>query len=377
MKIERFEMERYQSTWEHTVEFNLADSGVHPITLAALVDHSWIREVLAREQIGYGQTNGSEELRTTIAGLYHAAGPEHVLITTGTAEANFLTAWALLEPGDEVVVLLPTYMQVPPLARAWGAQVKPWWLRPVPDLRPETGAWTPDLDELERLVTLKTKAIFVCNPNNPTGAVFSVEAMNAVCAAAARVNAWVIADEVYRGAELDGRPTPSFWGRSSKVIVAGGLSKAYGLPGLRIGWIVAPHETAELLWSYHDYTTIAPSVLSDQLARIALGPRAYQRLATRTRLILNENLTIVARWVDGLGGLVSWIPPKAGAIAYLRYRPALNSTELATRLRKQHDVLVVPGDHFQMDGYLRIGYGGDPRRLEEGLRRTGEFLRTL
>jgi len=377
MKVERFEMERYQSTWEHVVDVNLADSGVQPITLAALVDHSWIREILAREQIGYGRTNGSEELRAAVAGLYHAAGPEHVLITTGTAEANFLLTWALLEPGDEVVVLLPNYMQVPQLARAWGARVQAWWLRPVPDLRPDMGVWAPDLDELERLVTPKTKAIFVCNPNNPTGAVCSVETMNAICAAAARVNAWVVADEVYRGAELDGHPTPSFWGRFAKVIVAGGLSKSYGLPGLRIGWIVAPHEVVELLWSHHDYTTIAPSVLSDHLARVALSPRVSQRLAARTRLMLNENLAIMARWMDGLEGLASWIPPKAGAIAYLRYRPAVNSTELATRLRKQHSVLVVPGDHFQMDGYLRIGYGGDHRRLEEGLRRTGAFLRTL
>src|SRR5207245_5701602 len=156
MKIERFEMERYQSTWENTVEFNLADSGVHPITLAALVDHSWIREVLAREQLGYGHTNGSEELRTTIAGLYHAAGPEHVLVTSGTAEANFLITWALLEPGDHTVVMLPNYMQIPALARAWGGEAVSSWLR-------EPAEWMPDLEELERLVTPKTKAIFVCN----------------------------------------------------------------------------------------------------------------------------------------------------------------------------------------------------------------------
>ncbi len=383
MKIERFEMERYQSTWENAVPFNLADSGVYPITLAALVDHSWIREVLSREQIGYGSTNGSEELRTAVAGLYHAAGPEHVLVTTGAAEANFLITWALAERGDEAVVMLPNYMQIPQLAPGWGVDVKGWWLRPVPGLEgPGTGLrepaqWAPDLDELERLVTPKTRAIFVCNPNNPTGAVLSVEAMNAVCAAAARVNAWVVADEVYRGAELDGHPTHSFWGRYPRAIVVGGLSKAYGLAGLRVGWILAPHEMVEVLWGYHDYTTIAPSLLSDHLARVALGPRASQRLAARTRLILNENLAVVTKWVDAMDGVVSWVPPQAGAIAFVRYRPAVNSTELATRLRKEREVLVVPGDHFKMDGYLRIGYGGEMHRLEEGLQRTGEFLRTL
>lgn len=383
MKIERFEMERYQSTWENAVPFNLADSGVYPITLAALVDHSWIREVLSREQIGYGYTNGSEELRAAIAGLYHAAGPEHVLVTTGAAEANFLITWALVERGDEVVVMLPNYMQIPQLAQSWGVDVKTWWLRPGPGLEGsgpglrEPAQWAPDLDELERLVTPKTRAIFVCNPNNPTGAVLSVEAMNAVCAAAARVNAWVVSDEVYRGAELDGHPTHSFWGRYPRVIVVGGLSKAYGLPGLRVGWILAPHEMTEVLWGFHDYTTIAPSVLSDQLARVALGPRAAQRLAARTRLILTENLAVVTQWLDAMDGVVSWVPPQAGAIAFLRYRPAVNSTELATRLRKEREVLVVPGDHFKMDGYFRIGYGGEMHRLEEGLQRTGEFLRTL
>lgn len=377
MKIARFAMERYQSTWENAVQFNLSESGVHPITLSALVDHTWIEEVLAREQLGYGSTQGSAELRTAIAGLYHAAGPEHVLVTTGAAEANFLVTWALLDRGDEAVVMLPNYMQIPQLAQAWGAEVKAWWLRPISGRVSGGGQWTADIEELTRLVSPKTKAICVCNPNNPTGAVLSVEAMNAVCAAAARVGAWVVADEVYRGAELDGHLTPSFWGRSPKVIVAGGLSKGYGLPGLRVGWVVAPHEMVELLWSYRDYTTIAPSILSDQLARIALGPQASQRLATRTRLILNENLPIVARWIDGLDELVGWIPPKAGAIALLKYTLAINSTDLATRLRKQHDVLIVPGDHFQMDGYLRIGYGGEAHRLEEALRRTGECLRTV
>src|SRR3989454_12760579 len=159
MKVERFEMERYQSTWETTVEFNVADSGVHPITLAALVDHSWIREVLAREQLGYGHTNGSEELRTTIAGLYHAAGPEHVLVTTGTAEANFLITWALLEPGDHAVGMLPNYMQIPALAGAWGAEAVSSWLR-------EPAEWEPELEELERLEAAKTKDLLLFNTHN-------------------------------------------------------------------------------------------------------------------------------------------------------------------------------------------------------------------
>lgn len=379
MKVERFEMERFQSTWDTTVDYNLSESGVHPLTLTGLADHSWIQEVLAHQPLGYGHTNGSPELRREIAGFYSGAGPEHVLVTTGTAEANFLVAWALLEPGDDVVVMLPNYMQLPLLARAWAGTMREWWLHPEPpgpQLHP-SGRWVADPDELRRLITPRTKAVVVCHPNNPTGAVLPVETMNAICAAAARVDAWVVADEVYRGAERDGGLTPSFWGRYPKVVVTAGLSKAYGLPGLRVGWALGPPALIETLWAYHDFTSIGPSLLSDHLARLALTPRTRQRLLSRTRAILTENLATLAQWAAPLEGLVSWIPPQAGAIAYLRYHTAVNSTELATRLRKEHSVLIVPGDHFKMDGHLRVGIGTDAGTLSAGLARLATALRAL
>ncbi|MDQ7842531.1 MAG: aminotransferase class I/II-fold pyridoxal phosphate-dependent enzyme [Armatimonadota bacterium] len=371
MKIARFEMERFQSTWETTVAYNLSESGIQPLSLAALVDHTWVQEVLAHQPLGYGHTNGSPELRGEIAGLYHGAGPENVLVTAGTAEANFLVAWSLLDPGDEAVVMLPNYMQLPLLAQAWSGLVREWWLHRT------DGGWVADVDELAGAVTPRTKAIFLCHPNNPTGAVFSVETLNAVCAVADRVGAWVVADEVYRGAERDGPATPSFWGRYPRTVVTGGLSKAYGLPGLRIGWIVAPPDVVHTCWAYHDFTTIAPAVLSDRLALMALLPRTRQRLQARTRRILTENFGVLSSWMEGLAEELSWHPPQAGAIAFVQYRAAINSTVLAERLRREQDVLVVPGDHFQMDGYLRIGFGMERRTLEEGLARTAALLRGL
>jgi hypothetical protein len=275
--------------------------------------------------------------------------------------------------------MLPNYMQLPLLARAWTGTVREWWLRPEPDGRQlhPSGRWTADPGDLERLVTPRTKAIFVCHPNNPTGAVLPVPTMNAICAAAARVDAWVVADEVYRGAEREGGLTASFWGRYPKTIVTAGLSKAYGLPGLRIGWVVAPPRMVDTLWGYHDFTSIGPNLVGDHLARLALTPRTRQRLLARARAILTENLSTVARWVEPLEGRVSWMPPQAGAIAYIRYEAAVNSTDLATRLRKEHSVLVVPGDHFKMDGYLRIGIGLERGALEAGLLRLGALLQTL
>jgi len=370
MKLQRFDMERYQSTWEPVVSYNLADSGISPITVGELATEQWIHDVLAHEPLGYGHTNGSPELRTAIASLYTGATPSDVLVTSGTAEANFLITWALCEPGDEVVVMMPNYMQIPLLAHSLGANVQRWWLREGP-------RWAPDPDALQTLVSDRTKAIFVCNPNNPTGAILAPDVVDAVCIAADRVGAWIVADEVYRGAEVTGPQTSSFWGRYPRVIVTGGLSKAYGLPGARIGWVLAPPDLLETLWGYHDYTTIAPNMIGDHLARVALAPDMRKRLRSRTEAILSENLEYVREWIANLEGRVSALLPEAGAIVFIRYQASINSTALATRLREVHSVLVVPGDHFEMDGYFRIGCGTQASIIAEGLRRTGTLLHAM
>lgn len=369
MPLDPFAMERWQSTYETEVAYNLSESGIMPVTLASLVDHSWIREVLARQALGYGHTRGSPDLRDAIAALYPNAHADQILVTTGTAEANFLVTWWLVEPGDEVVLMLPNYMQIHGLTRGFGGQVRPWWLQS--DKR-----WRPDAATLESLVGPRTRAIVVCNPNNPTGAVLTPEEMDAVVRAAARVGAWIIADEVYRGAEIVRDPTPTFWGRYERVLVTCGLSKAYGLPGLRIGWILCPRDAVEALWARRDYTTIGPAYLSDMLARVALSPRVHSRLAQRARLTLQSNLGLLAAWMSEQEGRVTWTPPEAGAIAMLRYSAPVNSTTLAERLRIEQGVLVVPGDHFGLDGFIRVGYGMEATILEEGLRRISAVLAT-
>jgi aspartate/methionine/tyrosine aminotransferase len=349
MQLEQFAMERMQSTYENQVAFNLSESGVHPLRLGDLVEDDASRAALLTEALRYTQSNGTVALRAAIAAQYPGATADHVQVTNGGSEANYVTMWNLVEPGDEVVVMVPNYMQTWGLARAFGATAVEW-----PLVR--EGGWRVDAAALERLVSASTKLIVICNPNNPTGARFGAGDLDRIAAVAARHGCWVLADEIYRGAELDGRETPTLWGRHDRVIVTSGLSKAYGLPGLRIGWIVGPPAQVASLWSYHDYTTIAPGALSDALAR--------------TRGILNQNLPIVAEWLDAHGGLFDYVPPDAGAIVYARYHHAMNSTELVTRLRLEKSVLVVPGDHFGMDGYLRIGFGDEPEILRGGLERV-------
>lgn len=371
MRLEQFDMERMQSTYEHQVAYNLSESGVRPLTVRELLGPD--ADGLLDQPLIYTQSNGTEPLRAAIAALYPGASPAHVEVTNGGAEANFVTLFQLVEPGDEVALLVPTYMQSRGLARAFGGTVREWRLIEDHD----AGRWRPDLDALAAIVSPRTKLIVLCTPNNPTGARLTAAELDAIAAIADAHGAWIVSDEIYRGAELDGVESPSMWGRSERVIVTSGLSKAYGLPGLRIGWIVAPPALIERLWACHDYTTIAPGALNDRLATAALAPTRRATLLARTRAIVGANLPLMARWLGERAPALGWIPPEAGAIVYVRYQHALNSTRLVTRLREEHGVLIVPGDHFGMDGYLRIGYGEPAAYLGEGLARLDALLATL
>jgi len=373
MKIELFAMERMQSTWENLVEFNLSESGVHPMRVAELFDTEAERQDLLQQEICYTQSNGTIELRERISALYPATTIEHVEVTNGGSEANFVVCWKLLEPGDEVVMMVPNYGQTLGLAKAFAGTMRDWPL--VADYK--EGRWRPDLDRLSSLVNPRTKLIVICNPNNPTGARIRAAELDEIAAIATRHGSWVLSDEIYRGAEIDGQETPSMWGRYERTIVTSGLSKAYGLPGLRIGWIVGPPPVIASTWSYHDYTSIAPGALSDRLARVALTPGRRAKILDRTRAIIRENLPVTTDWLSSHGDEFKYIPPEAGAIIYVHYTLPVNSTALVNRLREEKSVLIVPGDHFGMDGYLRIGTGSQTGYLRAGLDRLQALLAAL
>jgi aspartate/methionine/tyrosine aminotransferase len=303
-----FVMERMMSKWENVVEYNLSESGVHPLAVRELVDDPAVLEEVLATPLHYPQTNGIVELRENIAALYPGAAPHNVLVTVGCIEANFIALQALVAPGEEIVVMLPNYMQIWGAAQNLGIRVRTFHLR-------EELGWAPDLDELSDVVSEKTKLIAVCNPDNPTGHILTEAEMGAIVALAERAGAWLLADEVYSGAErLTDTQTPSFWGQYDKVLAMNSLSKAYGLPGLRIGWVVS-HE-----------------------------------------------------------GTFSLVPPEAAAIAYVRYHLDLNSTELVERLMREKGVFIVPGDHFGMDHYLRISFGVPEEYLRKGLDRIHELI---
>ena len=296
--------------------------------------------------------------------VYPGASVEHIEVTNGTSEANYLLALALVRAGDEVALEVPNYMQYGGVPASLGAKIN------HSRLRIDAG-WEPDWEEFERAVNEKTRLVYLSNPNNPSGSILTREAMERIVRRCEEVGAYLLADEVYLGAEIHCERTASFWGMSDRVIVTSGLSKAYGIPGVRIGWIVGPANVVAECWSQHDYITIGPNKISDAVARIAVRPENREKLYGRTRTILQQNLPTMRRWAESFGGFLTFRAPQAGALCLMRYDSATPSYELVERIRTRQSVLIVPGVHLGLEGYLRVWLGGKPEFLAEGLRRIG------
>ena len=359
-----FVMEAEMGEYEQDVDYNLSESGVHPILLRELLGDDPARlDQLLDTDLNYPYVNGIPELRQNIARLYNGAAPDNVLVTIGAIEANYIATRTLLSPGDEIVMMLPNYLQIWGISRNHDYRIKTFTLR-------EEAGWAPDLAELEDKVSADTKVIAICNPNNPTGYVLTETEMDRIVAVAEQVGAWIIADEVYRGAErIADRETPSFYGRYDRVIAVGSMSKAYGLPGLRIGWTVGPEKMLDQFRRRHEYITICATMLSNRLAAIALSPGVRPRLIERGRRCIRNGYPILEKWMAGHQDLFAYTPPQAAAIAFVRYHLTINSTRLMERLAKEKRVLIVPGDHFNMDQFVRISFGLSEDYLTAGLNR--------
>jgi len=371
MKIEPFDMERMQSTWENLVEYDLSESGIRPLTLRELVEMGLDMDALMKLPLGYSQSNGTTELKELLAKIYPGATVDQIEVTNGTSEANYLLALSLIREGDDFALEMPNYMQLWGLPRSLGATVKPFRLQFDEN-------WEIDFDAFDAAVTEKTRVVYLSHPNNPTGKVISEDDMARIVRRCEETDTWLLSDEVYLGAEIDRERTKSFWGLSEKVIVTSGLSKAYGIPGIRVGWIVGPADVVADCWSQHDYITIGPNKLSDTIARVAVTEANREKCYARTRRTLRENLPLMQKWVDRFDGKLAFTPPDAGAMTLMKYDADIDSVELATRVRENQSVLIVPGAHLGLDRFVRIWMGGERGYLEEGLARVrDEFLKVM
>ena len=369
MKFEEFELERNQSLFEHEVDYNLSESGLHPLPLKSILTEDEQQELLETELI-YGYTTGTPMLREKIADLYTGADFDNVLATSGSAEANFVAVMTLLEPGDELIYMVPNYLQIRGIARSFGITVKE-----LP-LREELG-WQWDMKELESMISSKTKMIGVCHPNNPTGSIVSKENMGKIIDIASGNDCWILSDEVYRGAELNGIESPSFYGKYEKTIVNAGLSKAYRLPGLRIGWTVGPKDYIKKAWAFHDYTSISIAYHSDWVASKILDTKRRKQILDGTKQHLNQNMNTLVEWIDTCDGKLSLSPPQAGAIAFVRIKMDIPSQDLTYHIRDNFSVLLTAGKWFGLEGFLRFGYGPPNEYLLEALDRIGESLEAV
>jgi aspartate/methionine/tyrosine aminotransferase len=375
MNIEKFEMMRMQCLYEKEVELDLSETTVLPLRVSELLDGANDVERFIANELYYPQSEGSQLFRERIAQFYTDCKPENITVTNGGSEANYVTLWRLLEPSGRLACMIPNYMQAWGLGRAYADGVDAVLL--VKHKEADKYRWTLDLESLKRAVTPKTNVILITNPNNPMGSILTTAEMDAVVDLANKAGAWLVVDEVYRGAEVQRETTPSFWGRYDKVVVTSGLSKAFGLGGLRIGWVVAPAKLIEELRIRLDYLTCTPSLLSDHLGTIVMEPQRRDSILNRTRQIIRKNLPPVEEWFLKRDDLFTYVRPEAGAFVYCEYKLPINSTELVNRLRVEQSVLLTAGDQHGLDKGIRTGFGFGIEKTLNGLTRVEALMRSL
>lgn len=376
MNYETFQLERWMTRWELDVDYDIAESGILPLSVAEILEivpdeaAEALRKDLMALPLSYSEARGTIALREILAATYERATAEDILVTTGAIEANFLLFSALLQPGDHVVAVSPAYQQLHSVPRALGADLDLWSVV-------QADGFAYDLDGLESLVTDRTKLIVINTPHNPTGATLNDQQLDRVVKIADNVGAWVLSDEAYRWLEIPGGeklPGP-LHDRYERAISVGTVSKPFGVPGLRIGWFVANAGIAQKAWGIRDYVSLSPARLSDRIAQTVVAER--DSVLRRNAAIITENMATATAWFEKNSDLASWTPPRGGLLAMMRYQLPIPSTELADRLAAEKRVMLAPGSAFGIEHHLRLGIGQRPDLFRKGLETTEELLRSI
>jgi len=373
MRIEKFGVEDWMNTYEGNAKYNIAETCVETLTVGELLDIAGERDgfykTLTDTRLTYGAIPGSDELRGEICSLYLTKKtPENVLVTNGGIGANFLALFSLIQPGDDIVAIYPTYQQLYSLPEAFGAKVRRLRLEPRNEFQ-------PDLDKLRTLITSNTKLIIINTPNNPTGALFNEDSLRDIAYLADRVGAWVLCDEVYRGLEhAASYKIPSIADIYERGISTSSMSKVYSAAGLRLGWITARADFIAECFKRRDYNTISCGKIDDMLATAAL--RNKEKILSRNLAIIKENALIVDEWVKKTPG-ISYVKPRAGTTALIMYEAAVGSKDFCRGMYEYNGAFVVPGECFELEKCFRLGFAPRKDTLKAGLDAVSEFLKTL
>lgn len=352
MTIKPFKLERYYTLYEFSAKYSLCNSDCEAMSIGDLLAlEEGAQEKFNNLWLGYTETKGHPELRKDIATTYEVLTDENLLVCTGAQEPIFLFCQAMLSVGDEVIVQTPCYQSVQSIPESMGCKVLDWMVQY------ENGQPVFDLGRLEKMITNKTKVIFINTPHNPTGFHFSKEEQLALVEIARKNNIIIFSDEVYR--ELEHQPQftiPGFGEAYENGVSLGVMSKAYGLPGLRIGWLAT--KQAEILSKVamlKEYTTICNSAPSEFLAGVGLRNR--KTLLARNLEIINKNLPLYDAFFTKYGDLFSWYRPNAGPIAFVKMNFGEDDMVFAQKALKEKSILLLPGGIYDYPGFFRIGFG--------------------
>lgn len=370
MMLRDFGLEQFFGKYEFSAPYLLAQSDCEAMEageLARLEPDG--PERLMKTWLGYTENDGAAELRREISALYTSVDEHGVLVHSGAQEAIYAYMNVVLKPGDHVVAQFPAYQSLYEVAGALGCQVTPW------RLRRENAGWTLDMDELETLLRPNTRLIVVNTPHNPTGHVLCESDIRRICGLAEQHGIRLFVDEVYKGLDLDGVQKPWACDVYEKAVSLGVMSKAYGLPGLRIGWVASrDREVLSAMSKFKNYLSICCATPSETLACIAL--RNGRRILDRNLAIIRENLAAAEPFFARYGDLFEYNPPKAGPIAFHRLNIKQPIGEFCEEMAQKAGVLLLPADVYEWEGnYFRMGYGR--KSFRENLRRFGDYLDTV
>jgi len=372
VKIKKFGVEDWMNTYEMEAIYNIAETCVDSFTVKELISLSEnpdeFFKSIYNKKLTYGYIEGSPEFRYQVSKLYKNLQPENILAMNGGIGANFLVLYTLVNPGDHVISVFPTYQQLYSVPESFGAEVS------LLELKPENN-FLPDIDKLKSLIKENTSIICLNNPNNPTGSLIEEDLLKEIVEIARACDAYILCDEVYRGLLHDPNlKVPSIVDIYEKGISTSSMSKVFSLAGIRLGWIAGPRNVIENCFMHRDYTTISCGMIDDILAVHAL--KNYDKILNRNLTIVKENAKILENWVENEPH-ITYVKSKAGSTAFLKYDFDIPSDEFCKKLFKANGTFLVPGKCFDMDGWLRIGYACDSNTLKKGLECLSEFMKTL